>query len=114
VAISDSFAYVATDNMGLYIFQYYGGGGVEETPNPGVRMPNLSSTVVRGVLLLPEAMCEKREARGELLDISGRGVLNLKPGANDVSRLAPGVYFVRSAASGERSAVAVRKVILQR
>jgi hypothetical protein len=32
--------------------------------------------------------------RGELLDISGRKVLDLRPGENDVSRLAPGVYFV--------------------
>jgi hypothetical protein len=39
-------------------------------------------------------------------------VLDLKPGANDVSRLAPGVYFVseQSAVSGQRSAV--RKVVL--
>jgi hypothetical protein len=28
-----------------------------------------------------------------LLDISGRKVLNLRPGPNDVSGLAPGVYF---------------------
>jgi len=32
-----------------------------------------------------------------LLDISGRKVLDLKPGANDVRQLAPGVYFVRPA-----------------
>jgi hypothetical protein len=47
-----------------------------------------------------------------LHDIAGRRVLDLLPGANDVSRLSPGVYFV--AASGERSAVGVRKVIVQR
>jgi hypothetical protein len=29
-----------------------------------------------------------------LLDISGRKVLDLRPGANNVGRLAPGVYFV--------------------
>jgi len=39
-------------------------------------------------------------------------VLDLRPGANDVRALAPGVYFVREAASGERSAVSVRKVVL--
>jgi hypothetical protein len=53
-----------------------------------------SATVIRGVLFLPEASGEKREARGELLDISGRKVLDIRAGANDVSRLAPGVYFV--------------------
>jgi hypothetical protein len=30
-----------------------------------------------------------------LLDISGRKMLDLRPGPNDVGRLAPGVYFVR-------------------
>jgi hypothetical protein len=68
-------------------------------------------TIVRGVLLM-EARGEKREARGELLDVSGRRVLDLKPGANDVSCLAPGVYFVRSADGGRRSSVS--KVVLAR
>jgi len=45
-----------------------------------------------------------------LLDISGRKVLDLKPGANDVRSLAPGVYFIRSAPS----TVSVRKVIIAR
>jgi len=48
-----------------------------------------------------------------LLDISGRKVLDLHPGANDVSGLCPGVYFVR-AVSRELSAVSCHKVILQR
>jgi len=42
-----------------------------------------------------------------LIDATGRKVTALRPGANDVSRLSPGVYFVRSA-------VSVRKVILGR
>ena len=40
--------------------------------------------------------------------MSGRKVLDLKPGPNDVSRLAAGVYFVREEPS------AVQKVILAR
>lgn len=52
-------------------------------------------TVVKGVLFLPSASGVKREASSVLLDISGRKVLDLKPGANDVRALAPGVYFVR-------------------
>jgi len=52
--------------------------------------------------------------RGELLDIRGRKIMELTSGANDVSRLASGVYFVRepSAVNHEKSAVA--KVIIQR
>jgi len=45
-------------------------------------------------------------ARPALLDISGRTVMDLSPGPNDVARLAPGVYFVR-----ERSET-VRRLII--
>jgi hypothetical protein len=44
-----------------------------------------------------------------LLDAAGRKALELKPGANDVSRLSPGVYFVC-----EAQAQAVTKVVLAR
>ena len=54
---------------------------------------------------------EKATDCGELLDIGGRSVLGLHSGANDVSRLVPGVYFVR-AASRELSAVSCHKVVI--
>jgi hypothetical protein len=79
-------------------------------------MTNSGATVVRNVLFL-EARGEWRRASGVLLDISGRKVLDLHPGPNDVSRLAPGVYFVRSepsAVSRQPSAAAVRKVVIAR
>jgi hypothetical protein len=71
-------------------------------------------TVVRGVLELPRKSGTVPAGLGTvpifaLLDISGRKVLDLHPGANDVSRLSPGVYFV-----SERSAAAVHKVVIQR
>jgi hypothetical protein len=53
------------------------------------------ATVVRGVLILnwgyPRTGTVSKAA---LLDISGREVLDLRPGVNDVSRLASGVYLV--------------------
>jgi hypothetical protein len=53
--------------------------------------------------------------RAELLDISGRKVTDLHAGANDVSRLAPGIYFVREErAQAQAQAQAMRKVILTR
>jgi phosphoribosylformylglycinamidine (FGAM) synthase PurS component len=52
-----------------------------------------AATVVRGVLFLPEAPSHEPQAAG-LLDVSGRRVLELHTGANDVSRVSPGVYFV--------------------
>jgi len=45
-----------------------------------------------------------------LFDISRRRVMALHPGPNDVSRLVPGLYFVRQAAGGESSMA--RKVVL--
>jgi len=64
-----------------------------------------------------------RVPRLSLLDIAGRNVLELQPGANDVSRLSPGVYFCRLtagfASSARPSAVgrqpsAVFKVVVTR
>jgi hypothetical protein len=63
--------------------------------------------MVRGVLFLEEAASHKPRSPS-LLDISGREVLDLRPGANDIRALAPGVYFVRGA-----QAQAARKVVIQ-
>jgi hypothetical protein len=70
------------------------------------------ATVVRGVLWLPPASSRKPQA-ASLMDVSGRSVLVLRPGANDVRGLAPGVYFVR-VAQAQAQAQATRKVIITR
>jgi YVTN family beta-propeller protein len=77
--------------------------GQEEAAGNGVRTASLP-TIVRGVLFLPASGVE-RPASSVLLDIAGRKVFDLVPGANDVSALAPGVYFVREPSG-------VRKVVL--
>jgi hypothetical protein len=51
-------------------------------------------TIVRGLLEMPEATTRKPQAASYLLDVCGRKVIELRPGPNDVGRLAPGVYFV--------------------
>ena len=76
--------------------------GIAEQPVPQSAGLRPSPTVVRGVLFLPTATSPKLQA-ASLLDISGRQVVALKPGANDVSRLSPGVYFVRLSAGGKVS-----------
>jgi len=76
-----------------------------EDGGPSAGRPQ-SATLVRGMLKIPGG----RDA--ELVDINGRHVLFLQPGSNDIRHLAPGVYFVRSAESGKRSAV--QKVVIQR
>jgi hypothetical protein len=86
---------------------------VDEGRQPTAYSSQPIPTVVRGVLWLPEARGEKREARSDLMDISGRAVMSLQSGPNDVSGLAPGVYFVR-AVSSKPSAVSCHKVVIQR
>jgi len=104
----------------------------------------LRATVVRGSLVLSREPSSPGlrppspsdgEGRGEdagsrqpvvLLDAAGRKVMELRPGANDVRRLSPGVYFVREhsvvssqhsvrgASSVMRGASSVSKVVIQR
>jgi len=52
--------------------------------------------------------------RAELLDAAGRRVMELRPGANDVRHLSPGVYFVRGEGSRVQGSegASVRKVVI--
>jgi DNA-binding beta-propeller fold protein YncE len=84
--------------------------GVEEAPKAEVRTANPLPTVVREVLHMPQATSRKPQA-ADLMDVSGRKVMDLRPGANDVRALAPGVYFVREA-QAQVQAQAVRKIVL--
>jgi hypothetical protein len=86
-------------------------GLCEERGAPG-KAGRSAASIIRGSLFLPAVSGQRQAASAGLLDISGRKVADLRPGANDVSRFAPGVYFARSAASGERSAVC--KVVIGR
>ncbi len=95
----------------------YTGSGVEETPNADVRTTNRVPTIAGGVLLLTGRVGGERLAVcAHLLDISGRKVMVLRPGANDVSALAPGVYFIREAQlqATSRKPQATRKVVIAR
>jgi hypothetical protein len=96
-------------------------GSIEESPKPTAYRSRPTATIVRGVLFLPRSL--DPSIPSALLDISGRKVLDLHPGANDVRILAPGVYFCRLTAgftpSAEPPAVgrrpsAVTKVVITR
>jgi hypothetical protein len=110
VVLSGNYAYVADGTAGLQIIEFCA-TEVTKTPNVEVRTTNRQPTIIRGVLEMPPS-AYRSPLTACLLNLAGRKVLDLKPGANDVSRLAPGVYFIseRSAVSGQRSAV--RKVVL--
>lgn len=84
--------------------------GLAEQRQPQASDCTPLATVVRGVLFLPSSLLT---ANSSLLSIDGRKVLDLRPGANDVRALAPGIYFVRSGPSTEsRQPSAVTKVVL--
>jgi hypothetical protein len=91
------------------------GGGVAESAKPQVSSRKLGPTIVRSVLSLPGAISGERSAvSADLLDATGRRVMSLRPGPNDVSRLAPGVYLVRSKSRVNRSTLSVTKLVVQR
>ncbi|MBN2464098.1 T9SS type A sorting domain-containing protein, partial [candidate division WOR-3 bacterium] len=79
------------------------------TPGAGVRTANVGPTIVRGTLMLSPLGTRSGlsdnpvMSRAALLDAAGRKLLDLKPGANDVSRLAPGVYYVVPGSDSVRS-----------
>jgi photosystem II stability/assembly factor-like uncharacterized protein len=66
--------------------------GVEEAVNCEVARVRLGQTVVRGVLLLPTSPFTLHYS---LFGPAGQKVADLKPGVNDVRKLAPGIYFLR-------------------
>jgi hypothetical protein len=97
------------DLYGSYVYAT----GLEESRRPQAASFKPEQTVVRGALVLGAADSRQNtESRADLLDISGRKVMGLRAGPNDVSRLSPGVYFVTE--NGARCTVRSRKVVIQR
>jgi len=87
-------------------------GIAEEPPTPHALQP--AATIIRGVLVLGAVDSRQQTVdRTELLDAAGRKVAELHAGANDVSRLAPGVYFVREA-QAQVHTQGVHKVVIAR
>ena len=107
-------AYVVWQHVGIKSeiwFSTNNPAGIAEEPmQPQSHGTQLFATMVHNVLFLAERPSSSLSAN-YLLDIGGRRVLALKPGANDVSRLSPGVYFVREA-QAQAQAQAVRKVVI--
>ncbi len=89
--------------------------GVEESPESQATSRRLEPTIIRGVLYLVGAASHMTQAAC-LMDATGRKVLDLHPGANDVRAPAPGVYFVREQGSRGRGSQdsMVTKVVVTR
>ncbi|MBM3321868.1 hypothetical protein FJY69_00065 [candidate division WOR-3 bacterium] len=94
--------------------KYVQSPGVEETPTAALRQAQFlvrTPTIVRGVLFLPVSPFT---ILSSLFDMTGRRVMALQPGANDVSRLAPGIYFLQSFDGSRLSSFGVQKIIVTR
>ena len=104
VAAVESLAYLADNNAGLQIVRFLG-VGIEETPNAAARTTK-PATIVHGILRLPVSPFTIRTS---LFDMTGRQVMALRSGTNDVSHLTPGVYFVREASGARREASSVER-----
>ena len=63
-----------------------------QTPKPYLEH---QPTIVHSVLILSKAVGGERSAVSELLDITGRKVIDLHPGVNDIRHISQGVYFIR-------------------
>jgi DNA-binding beta-propeller fold protein YncE len=111
-----------TGSSSLSVVRDTAGAGVEDSPKLQASSPKPIATILRGVLFLGAG--HDRNPLGDfgscpkpvltLLDAAGRKVMDLLPGANDVSHLPSGVYFVRDvAAQAQAQAQAVRKVVIQ-
>jgi hypothetical protein len=85
--------------------------GIADAGNQQAKRVAGGATIVRGVLLLSG---RTSSSPSWLLDAAGRSVMELRPGANDVRALAPGVYFMREASGVGREASRVTKVIVTR
>jgi hypothetical protein len=121
VAVAGDLVYVAAYDAGLQIYRPYGAGIEEGRPTHDAGRMTLYAgpTIVRGILELPGGSdFPVAKSRGLetsptfLLDIAGRKVLDLHPGPNDVSRLAPGVYFVQRKL--KQQAQSVSKIVVTR
>jgi hypothetical protein len=89
--------------------------GIQESPKPQASSDKPGTTIVRGVLeISPRLTAHGSPPDIRLLDAAGRKVLDLHPGPNDVSGLAPGVYFVDEVAADSRQKAVTRKVVLTR
>ncbi|HTW92769.1 MAG TPA: hypothetical protein VMH22_13845 [bacterium] len=116
-----------SDHGAIWIAHGMGILGLSDAPRElGVRSLPRTPSVVRNVLFVPRA--ENGDSPSErlrptrrgtvpifravLLDAAGRKVAELHSGANDVSRLAPGVYFVRERGEMSSEQEDVRRIVV--
>jgi hypothetical protein len=95
--------------------RYYFGlllAGIAEQRHSAELPASSAATIVRGVLILPPSLLSPPSS---LFSLDGRKVIDLRPGANDVSALSPGLYFVQQKPQAPNSKPqAVRRIVVTR
>ena len=86
-------------------------GQSEEESKPQAASLKPQATVVRGVLRVQVSLFAIHTS---LFDMTGRQVMALHPGPNDVRRLSPGIYSMRQASGLKREASSITKVVVTR
>ncbi len=85
--------------------------GIEEQSPAAVGNSRPAATLVRGTIRLPQSVSREPQSELVLLDLCGRTVLCVPRASSgsrrsvDVSRLAPGVYYLHQALPGRRAVV---------
>jgi hypothetical protein len=85
--------------------------GAGAQPDVARVRPSVRPSICRGVIRTDPDF-DRPSSPILLLDATGRRIMVLQPGENDVRDVAPGIYFVRSVEGSELSAV--RKIVIQR
>ncbi|UCG43073.1 MAG: hypothetical protein JSU73_00200 [candidate division WOR-3 bacterium] len=116
----------------MYVANYYGSSlsvirdtsaaGITDFRTADALLHRRQPTIVRGTLVWSAATPLLRnvgdialQSRAKLLDATGRVVMSLQPGPNDIRHVAPGVYFVEEGPRGQGSqGPSVRKIVIQR
>jgi photosystem II stability/assembly factor-like uncharacterized protein len=102
--------YAGTGGAGVYVYSFL--TGVWEKAEHGARTARTTHpSIARDVLFIRGL--PSRQAGLSMLDPTGRKVMDLQVGENDIRGIAPGVYFLRGAATAGLDAVAVHKLVVQ-
>ncbi|MEO0078608.1 MAG: hypothetical protein ABIK86_06395 [candidate division WOR-3 bacterium] len=82
--------------------------------SPKTRQTSTGPTVVRGVLHPPTTGMTNSQFPMTMFDATGRRVMELRAGPNDVRQLASGVYFLHPALGATRGASYAARVVVAR
>jgi hypothetical protein len=111
VVYGPPYIYMCQTDAGVSIFETLQTGVGEERPGAEVkRAGRVWPSVTRGRVTVGG----DRTGRWRMLDVTGRRVMDLEAGENDVSQLGPGVYIIRGQGPGVGGQGTSQKIVVTR